>query len=123
MLIAGDALEGQFVITHFITPLARRSARVAVLSQSDSHQAGNNPMPVVLTLIMRTRDWQALRSFSDGLLIGYARAAGATRYRVYRNLHDASEALLVAELPDHDALSRLYEAGALFDSWQPDERV
>ena len=39
------------------------------------------------------------------------RAAGATRYRIYRNVHDAAEALLIAELASHETIVQL--TGAL----------
>jgi hypothetical protein len=68
-------------------------------------------MPVVLTAIFRVTNWQALLRFSDQSLIVAARAAGATRYRIYRNVHDAAEALLIAELASHEAVGRL--AGAI----------
>lgn len=54
-------------------------------------------MSVVFTTVLRVRDWQALRRLSDLSLIAFARAAGARRYRVYRNSHDAAEALLLVE--------------------------
>lgn len=68
-------------------------------------------MPVILTAMFRVTNWQALLRFSDQSLIVAARAAGATRYRLYRNVHDAAEALLIAELANHEAVARL--TGAL----------
>jgi hypothetical protein len=49
-------------------------------------------MFVVLTAIFRVKDWKALRCFSDQNLIAYARSAGASRYQIYRNIHDAYSA-------------------------------
>jgi hypothetical protein len=68
-------------------------------------------MSVILTAIFRVTNWQALRRLSDQSLVVAARAAGATRYRVCRNVHDAAEALLIAEFESHDAVSQL--TGAL----------
>ena len=67
-------------------------------------------MSIVLTTIFRVRNWKALRQFSDRTLIGCARVAGATRYQVYRNVHDAAEALLIAEFSNHDAIAQLNNA-------------
>jgi hypothetical protein len=64
-------------------------------------------MPVILTAIFRVANWQALLRFSDQHLIIAARAAGATRYRIYRNVHNAAEALLLAELASHDAVAQV----------------
>jgi hypothetical protein len=71
-------------------------------------------MSVVFTAVFRVQDWQALRRLSDVTLITYARAAGARRYRLYRNTHDAAEALLLVEgvsalglAPLHNALRQL----------------
>ena len=68
-------------------------------------------MSVILTAILRVTNWQALLGYSDQRLIVVARAAGATRYRIYRNVHDAAEALLLAELASHEASTQL--TGAL----------
>jgi len=68
-------------------------------------------MSVILTAIFRVTNWQALLRFSDQSLIVAARAAGATRYRIYRNVHDAAEALLIAELASYEAIGQL--TGAL----------
>lgn len=67
-------------------------------------------MAVVFTAILRVRDWPALRRLSDELLIVYARAAGARRYRLYRNVHDAAEALLLVEIGSAEALLPLRDA-------------
>ena len=67
-------------------------------------------MSVILTAIFRVTNWQALLHFSDQRLIIVARAAGATRYRIYRNVHDAAEALLIAELKGHEAVAPLTSA-------------
>jgi hypothetical protein len=56
---------------------------------------------------MRVSDWKALRALSDHRLLVLALGVGVTRYRVYRNIHDASQALLVLELPGQDALALL----------------
>ena len=61
-------------------------------------------MFVILTAIFRVKDWKALRCFSDQNLIAYARTAGASRYQIYRNIHDAAEALLIVEVSSHGVI-------------------
>lgn len=91
----------------------------------------NKTMAVCYTIMARIKDWKALQRLSDQTLIGYARAAGATRYRIFRNVHNAAEVLLIAEFPDHDAVRQmnsqadgqlsLVVAGAATDDriWEP----
>jgi hypothetical protein len=67
-------------------------------------------MAVVFTTVFRVKDWQALRRLSDVTLITFARAAGARRYRLYRNTHDAAEALLLVEGASPDVLRLLRAA-------------
>ena len=67
-------------------------------------------MAVMYTAVVRITDWQAWQRLSDETLIAYARQAGATRYRIYRNLHDAAEAMIVAEFPDYEAVRRMGES-------------
>jgi hypothetical protein len=67
-------------------------------------------MSIILTAIFRVTNWQALRRLSDQSLVVVARAAGATRYRLCRNAHDAAEALLIAEFESHDTVSQLISA-------------
>ena len=57
-------------------------------------------MTMMVTLVLRVKDWPALRSLNGATLIRRAREAGAFRYRLLRDARDASQALLVAELPD-----------------------
>jgi hypothetical protein len=64
-------------------------------------------MAVVLTARFRVSNWQAFRRLSDETLIHFARAAGAQRYRLFRNAHDAAEALLLVEAASLDALRPL----------------
>jgi hypothetical protein len=85
-------------------------------------------MPVLLTAVITTKNWKALRERNREALLGQARRIGATRYRIYRNVHDASQALIVAELPDDDALRELRRAlseqvGALAAGSGADERA
>jgi hypothetical protein len=63
-------------------------------------------MPVIMTAVFRVTNWQALHRLSDQSLIVAARAAGATRYRIYRNVHDAGEALLITECASHEAIGQ-----------------
>ena len=67
-------------------------------------------MPLVFTATARVTDWKALRQLNRDALVGLARDAGASRYRIYRNAHDASRVLVVAELPDVEALPDLAAA-------------
>jgi hypothetical protein len=85
-------------------------------------------MSVLFTIIVSTRDWKTLRERNQELLVGQAQQAGATRYQVYRNIHDAARALIVAELPDDDALRELRRAlreqvGSLDAGGRPDESM
>ena len=64
-------------------------------------------MAAVFTAMGRVTDWQALHRLNRETLVECARAAGATRYRLYRNVKDASQALVVAEGPDHEAVAEL----------------
>lgn len=64
-------------------------------------------MAVVLTARFRVSDWRALRQLSDETLIHYAHAAGARRYRLFRNVYDAAEALLLVEAASLDSLRPL----------------
>ncbi|MHB8630230.1 MAG: hypothetical protein ACYDBJ_05155 [Aggregatilineales bacterium] len=67
-------------------------------------------MPIMYTCILRIKDWKAFRTLNQKVLVGQFSRVGALRYRVYRNRNDASQALLAAELPDHDALRDLHDA-------------
>lgn len=85
-------------------------------------------MAVMATWTGRVRDWRALRQLNHETLVAHAREIGATRYRLYRNLRDASELLLVAELPNEDAVRELARAlsaslGALVEGGSPDDRT
>jgi hypothetical protein len=84
-------------------------------------------MAIVLTALARVKDWRALRHLNRETLLECARDVGATRYRLYRNAKDASEVLVLAELPDHEALRELARVvgarlGALPESETPDDR-
>jgi hypothetical protein len=84
-------------------------------------------------LIAQVRDWKALQRLNRSTLLEFARQAGAIRFRVYRNVRDASQGLLVAELPDYATARDLSERiGAELDApgdgdlsiervWQPTE--
>lgn len=67
-------------------------------------------MGVVFTARLRVRDWRLLRQLSDERLILYARAAGARRYGLFRDTHDAAEALLLVEAASAEALRPLRDA-------------
>lgn len=67
-------------------------------------------MAVIFTAHLRVSDWRGLRRLSDETLILYARAAGARRYRLYRNAHDAAAALLLVEAATLEDLRALRDA-------------
>jgi hypothetical protein len=74
-------------------------------------------MAIIFTARLHVRDWRALLRLSDETLLLYARATGARRYQLYRDTHDATEALLLVEAanatalrPVSDALLRLGDA-------------
>jgi hypothetical protein len=67
-------------------------------------------MFVILTAMFRVKDWKALRYFSDQNLIAFARVAGASRYQIYRNIHDAAEALLIIEVSSQSAMAQMSNA-------------
>src|ERR1700730_15038034 len=64
-------------------------------------------MSIVFTSIARVKDWKAVQRLNREILVGRAREAGATRYRLYRNVKDASQVLVLAECPDDDAVQEL----------------
>lgn len=78
-------------------------------------------MTIILTAVGRVRDWKALR----GLRL--ADSGRATNVRIYRDVRDASRALIVAELSDDD--TRDLEAvlrtwiGSLVDGGFADGRI
>jgi hypothetical protein len=61
-------------------------------------------MPVTFTVIIRVTDWHRLREIDHAALRRRAHQAGASAVRVLRDLHDPSQALVLAELPDPDAV-------------------
>ena len=85
-------------------------------------------MSVLFTAIITTNDWKALRERNRAILAVQAQQAGAIRYRIYRNVHDASQVLMIAEFPDDDALHELRRAlyeqiGVLAAGGRSDERT
>lgn len=67
-------------------------------------------MAIILTARLRVRDWRALLRLSDERLLLYARAAGARRYQLYRDTHDAAEGLLLLEAASVAALRPVSDA-------------
>ncbi len=61
-------------------------------------------MTTVLTASAKLKDWKALQKFHEGVLMARAKANGAQRYGLYRNVNDATQVLLVAEFADGDQL-------------------
>ncbi len=61
-------------------------------------------MPTVFIAIARVRDWKAIQRLNDEELLTHMRKVGATRYRLHRNLEDASQMLVIIEVPYLDDL-------------------
>src|SRR5688572_11280670 len=61
-------------------------------------------VPIIFTVITCVKDWQKLREIYRMALLSRAHSAGAKGVRILRDLHDPSQALLIAELPDQDAV-------------------
>ena len=85
-------------------------------------------MSVLFTAIITTNDWKALRAQHHAILVVQAQQAGAIHYRIYRNVHDAAQVLMIAEFPDDDALHELRRAlyeqiGLLAIGGRSDERT
>jgi hypothetical protein len=85
-------------------------------------------MTAVFTCIARVKDWKALQEINRTALLKQARETGARRFQIYRNVSDASQALIVAEFPDHDALREMRrvlseQMAALSVSAPPDDRA
>jgi hypothetical protein len=66
-------------------------------------------MTVLFMSIGRVKDWKALQALNHEALVSCAKRAEATRYRIYRNVHNASQALFLAELPYHEAAQEMDE--------------
>lgn len=77
-------------------------------------------MAVLFTARLRVRDWRALRRLSDERLMLFARAAGARRYQLFRDSHDAAEALVLVEADAAEALQVLRTALLQLDAAQHD---
>jgi hypothetical protein len=91
-------------------------------------EARGAAMTVLLTTMAQAIDWQAVEQCHGEALVACARANGATRYRLYRNVRDATQVLLVAELPDDDAARDLVREtgtrlGGLIVGGVPDDRL
>lgn len=80
-------------------------------------------MAVIFTARLRVRDWRALLRLSDERLLLYARVAGAQRYQLYRDTHDAAEALLLVEAASATALRPVSDALLRLDDATLDGRV
>jgi len=87
----------------------------------------SNRMPLVLTYQARSRDWKKLQALSRERLVPLAREVGAQHYQLYRNTYDATQLLIVVEVPDREAGRELCKvlsdqlAGGEPDSrlWEP----
>ena len=67
-------------------------------------------MSVIYTAIARVRDWQSLQKLNNDTLVNLAKAIKARHCRIYRNLNDASQAMLIIELADLDEAGEIREA-------------
>jgi hypothetical protein len=61
-------------------------------------------MTVTFTSIIRIRDWRRLGEIDHTALRRRSQQAGAQGVQVLRDIHDPSQALVIAELPDQDAV-------------------
>ena len=84
-------------------------------------------MPILITSIIKIKDWQAWQEINRSRLLDQVRQAGARRYQLYRNVNDASQALVVAEVADYDAARETRKALSAIDDLlvdgAADERV
>lgn len=71
-------------------------------------------MPIACTAHARLKDWKALQEFYESTLVARAKACGAQRLGLYRNAHDATRVLLVAEFSEPDGLREFL--GIWFDA-------
>jgi hypothetical protein len=67
-------------------------------------------MSILVTSIIKIKDWLAWQELNRERLFQRARQAGALRYQIYRNVNDASQTLVVAEVADHDAAREMRKA-------------
>ncbi len=59
-------------------------------------------MSVIFTAVAKVKDWRALQKLDEEVFRDELQAIRAMGYQIYRNTHDASQALLWLELPDQD---------------------
>ena len=94
---------------------------------SPSSKRTQTRMAILLTCLVKIHDWKAWQALQRERLLQPVRQAGARRYQVYRNVNDASQSLVVAELPDHDTAREmgraLNEILALLPGSSADERA
>jgi hypothetical protein len=64
---------------------------------------------VLIATTARVKDWKALQNAWRATSEGQARRTESALIRLYRNAYDASQALLVIELPDLEGLSEIGE--------------
>ncbi len=64
-------------------------------------------MPTVFLAIARVRDWEAVQRFSEEELLSQVRKLGVARYRLQRNVEDASWLLLIVEASHRDDLDEV----------------
>jgi hypothetical protein len=86
-------------------------------------------MSIIFISIAKIRDWQAVERLSNEIVIDQAREAGATLYRVYRNVNNAAQGLVMIEFPSYSDLYRGGDKGLsaqvniLFEGSVSDDRV
>jgi hypothetical protein len=84
-------------------------------------------MSILVTSMIKIKDWLAWQELNRERLLYQASQAGALRYQIYRNVNDASQTLIVAEVAAHDAARELRKAlgevSDLLAGGAADERV
>ena len=66
-------------------------------------------MTVLVVTTARVKDWKALQNAWRATFEVQAHRIKSARIQLYRNAYDASQALLVIELPDLERLSEIGE--------------
>jgi len=85
-------------------------------------------MSILFTAIATITDWKILRQHSREVLIDQAQQAEAIHFQIYRNIHDASQMLILVELPGDDELQELRRTlcehiSTLLEDNRSDERI
>jgi hypothetical protein len=88
-------------------------------------------MAVVTTITAHVQDWKAFQNLHRETLLEWVRKMGATRYQIFRNATDATEAMVIVELASYEdaqEMARIVSAQLLpilareirfADIWEP----